>query len=245
MRSTGGFGAPKPLPGQRGHGSKKSDKLEAEAGKMEVRLQALRMQMSKEKQARESSANVGGSRWRSAEKTRGSMRNYAKDVKDRPREKKDKPERLAMSSTAPVQKTTARASFDQKTVGQWTCDDVTEWLQAISMDAHAEQFNKNEINGQVLLEVGLDDLDYMQITKLGHRKLLLKSIGELKKNGGMFASGAENKRPSSRQINRSEMAAAGAAETKSRSPQRQPLSQNECESAGPRGQPPRRERSQG
>jgi hypothetical protein len=44
-------------------------------------------------------------------------------------------------------------------------------------------FIQNEINGPILLEIGLDDLDYMEVRKLAHRKLILKGIQDLKKNG--------------------------------------------------------------
>ena len=45
------------------------------------------------------------------------------------------------------------------------------------------KFAENEIYGEILLELGLDDLDYMGIKVLGHRKKLLKGIEELKRNG--------------------------------------------------------------
>lgn len=45
------------------------------------------------------------------------------------------------------------------------------------------QFADNEIAGTILLDIGLDDLDYMGIKVLAHRKKLLKGIEELKRNG--------------------------------------------------------------
>ena len=57
-----------------------------------------------------------------------------------------------------------------------------EWLQSIRLDTYAASFAVNEISGQVLLDISLDDLDYMDVTILGHRKLILKGIEDLRKN---------------------------------------------------------------
>ena len=70
-----------------------------------------------------------------------------------------------------------------KPVSQWAVEDTTSWLAAIGLDQYAGAFRQNEISGDILLEVGLDDLDYMSIRVLAHRKLLLKGIEDLKQNG--------------------------------------------------------------
>ena len=64
----------------------------------------------------------------------------------------------------------------------WSIADVGEWLQSIRLDAYVASFAVNEISGQVLLDISLDDLDYMDVTILGHRKLILKGIEDLRKN---------------------------------------------------------------
>lgn len=51
------------------------------------------------------------------------------------------------------------------------------------MDQYIEKFAENEINGTILLDITLEDLDYMGITVLGHRKVILKGAEELRKNG--------------------------------------------------------------
>jgi hypothetical protein len=67
------------------------------------------------------------------------------------------------------------------------------------MDDHMDIFQQNEITGSVLMEVGLDDLDYMEIKALGHRKTILKGIKDLKGSGGRYD---EATRPASRHANK-------------------------------------------
>lgn len=49
-----------------------------------------------------------------------------------------------------------------------------------------EQFITNEINGNILLDITLEDLDYMGITALGHRKTILKGAEDLRVNRRML-----------------------------------------------------------
>ena len=49
-----------------------------------------------------------------------------------------------------------------------------------------EQFILNEINGNILLDITLEDLDYMGITALGHRKTILKGAEDLRVNRRML-----------------------------------------------------------
>ena len=64
----------------------------------------------------------------------------------------------------------------------WMIDDVGEWLRSVNLETYAASFRINEISGQVLLDISLDDLDYMGVTILAHRKLILKGIEDLRKN---------------------------------------------------------------
>jgi hypothetical protein len=64
----------------------------------------------------------------------------------------------------------------------WSVSDVGEWLSYIQMGQYAPMFAQNEINGLILLDVTLEDLDYMSITVLGHRKVILKGAEELRRN---------------------------------------------------------------
>ena len=67
---------------------------------------------------------------------------------------------------------------------RWSVEGVQEWLGALGLrELYGGAFESNEISGPVLLEIGLDDLDYMEVRVLAHRKLLLKGVNDLKKHG--------------------------------------------------------------
>ncbi len=74
------------------------------------------------------------------------------------------------------------AAFRKKEVHSWTVQDVKQWLQSVQLIQYVSQFEENEINGPILLEISLEDLDYMGVKILGHRKVLLKGIEDLRKN---------------------------------------------------------------
>ena len=67
-------------------------------------------------------------------------------------------------------------------VEHWTVGDVSDWLISAQLHEYSPSFMANEISGPVLLDVTLDDLDYIGVVKLGHRKIILKSIEDLRKN---------------------------------------------------------------
>merc|ERR1712232_141634 len=62
----------------------------------------------------------------------------------------------------------------------WNMTAVLQWPSSIGLAQYRDVFRENEINGSVLLELGVDDLDYMGIRALGHRKELLKQVEKLK-----------------------------------------------------------------
>ena len=74
------------------------------------------------------------------------------------------------------------SAFREKEVHLWTVEDVQQWLQSVHLSQYASQFAENEINGPILMEISLEDLDYMGVKILGHRKVLLKGIEDLRKN---------------------------------------------------------------
>jgi hypothetical protein len=61
--------------------------------------------------------------------------------------------------------------------------DVSEWLRTVSLPQYVSSFAQNEISGGILLDVTLEDLDYMQITVLAHRKILLRGVEDLRRAG--------------------------------------------------------------
>ena len=73
-------------------------------------------------------------------------------------------------------------------VSQWGVSHVTTWLsQYLHLPQYIGVFTENEVTGSVVLELNLDDFDYMNITALGHRKTLLKAVEELRRTGHMSA----------------------------------------------------------
>ena len=58
----------------------------------------------------------------------------------------------------------------------WGKEDVSDWLAELNLEQYCDTFMRNQINGEVLLELSLEDLDYMSIKALGHRKTILKEI---------------------------------------------------------------------
>lgn len=56
---------------------------------------------------------------------------------------------------------------------------MSEWLESKNLTQYIPNFMQNEINGSVLVDISLEDLDYMDITILGHRKTILKGIEEI------------------------------------------------------------------
>lgn len=75
---------------------------------------------------------------------------------------------------------TSRDRYACKDVAQWSVGDTLEWLRRLGLGQHQQVFQMNEISGGILLEVGPDDLDYMGVRILAHRKRLLKGIEELR-----------------------------------------------------------------
>jgi|EP00945_MAST-04E_sp_MAST-4E-sp1_P003240 hypothetical protein len=150
------FGKAKPLPGQAGYGMKESERLMLETKSMEQKLMNLRNIMTTQKQ--ESSRSTGG-RWASARSDRGTLRGYNKDVKSG----------------------RTKSKVVKHKVQAWGVAEVGQWLRALKLDQYVDVFVQNEINGSILLDIGQDDLDYMQIGALGHRKTIMKELERLKR----------------------------------------------------------------
>ncbi len=64
---------------------------------------------------------------------------------------------------------------------------VAAWLATLSLEEHQAAFRDNQINGTALLLLNEDDLRGMQVDKVGHRKQMLRAIGELRAQAGMPA----------------------------------------------------------
>lgn len=64
-------------------------------------------------------------------------------------------------------------------------DGVSMWLASIGLEMHAPQFRDNLITGTALLLLEDTDLRAMGVSKVGHRKQLMRAIGELRVAAGL------------------------------------------------------------
>ena len=76
-------------------------------------------------------------------------------------------------------------------VADWDIQDVVFWLEDQNLDQYAPTFAQNEISGVVLLDLSLTDLDYLGVSILGHRKILLRNIEDLRSNGRVVGTVAK------------------------------------------------------
>ncbi|CAM9577222.1 unnamed protein product [Ectocarpus sp. 4 AP-2014] len=191
------FGAPAPLPGQPGFRARPSESMARETAEMEERLSRLKTDLVVEAEMREAAGpRAGGARWRSARIDRGSVRAYAKDVKIRHKQQLQKrpPHGIFASATTwgggglggskAEQRVRPSPAFASKEVTRWGVGDTLGWLDSLGLEKYRSVFQLNEISGTILLEVGLDDLDYMDVRVLAHRKRILKGIEDLRRGGG-------------------------------------------------------------
>ncbi|CAM9370290.1 unnamed protein product [Ectocarpus fasciculatus] len=192
------FGAPAPLPGQPGFRARPSESMARETAEMEERLSRLKTDLAVEAEMREAAGpKAGGARWRSARIDRGSVRAYAKDVKTRHKQQLQKrpPHGIFASATSgggaglggTEQGVRPTPAFANKEVTRWGVGDTLGWLDSLGLEKYRSVFQQNEISGTILLEVGLDDLDYMDVRVLAHRKRILKGIEDLRRGGGKRA----------------------------------------------------------
>jgi len=56
------------------------------------------------------------------------------------------------------------------------------WLNDLDLSEYINVFKEESIDIEVLPELTSDDLKEIGVNKLGHRKIILKAISELKKN---------------------------------------------------------------
>lgn len=182
------MGAPKPLPGQMGYKMSESAILEKEAKEMELRLTSLQTKLKEDSLA--NPAKSSGSKWGSAKAEKGSLGSYAKEVQDKHKKKMDGYANGTLGSSlgAAARKATTQPqplieeTFVEKDADRWNLKDVSDWLCSQGLEKYVNPFMENEINGALLKDISMEDLDYMNITILGHRKIILKGAEELRKN---------------------------------------------------------------
>lgn len=69
-------------------------------------------------------------------------------------------------------------------------NDVTAWLEDLGLGTYAHSFSSQQIDFDLLPGLSDADLEKLGVATLGHRKRLLKAIGELKSNSESEANAA-------------------------------------------------------
>jgi hypothetical protein len=58
--------------------------------------------------------------------------------------------------------------------------DITAWLRNLGLERYEQAFRDNEINESVLLKLTTEDLKEMGVIAVGHRRILLDAIADLR-----------------------------------------------------------------
>eukprot|EP00283_Hemiselmis_rufescens_P009038 CAMPEP_0173433248 /NCGR_PEP_ID=MMETSP1357-20121228/10767_1 /TAXON_ID=77926 /ORGANISM="Hemiselmis rufescens, Strain PCC563" /LENGTH=143 /DNA_ID=CAMNT_0014397937 /DNA_START=26 /DNA_END=454 /DNA_ORIENTATION=+ len=74
----------------------------------------------------------------------------------------------------------------------WSCLDVARWLRANGHGDHTTAFLAQRIDGPVLLELTLGDMEQMGMAQAGARRRLVKQIDNLAMASGMERGGSKN-----------------------------------------------------
>ena len=152
--------------------STETARLQRDTRQQQESLDALRAQMRQEKERREA-APRSGTRWGSAAVKKGSLgRSYGKDVRK-------KLEQRTAGGPGRAAASRRDGRFWDLPVSKWSVADCGDWLISLDLAQYCKTFASNEISGRELLDLGLDDLDYMGVSVLAHRKRLLKGVSEL------------------------------------------------------------------
>jgi hypothetical protein len=91
------------------------------------------------------------------------------------------PENLSSS----IQTSSSSSSSSTAPVTEWTVSQVSDWLSLLGLERYSADFSRNEISGSVLIDISGSDLDYLNVTALGHRKMILKGIEQLRTASGL------------------------------------------------------------
>jgi len=64
-------------------------------------------------------------------------------------------------------------------IRQWSSSDVTEWLHSRNLSDFVEEFKKEQIDGETLLQINDNDLKIEFKMTLGQRKNFMLGISQL------------------------------------------------------------------
>ena len=56
--------------------------------------------------------------------------------------------------------------------------DISAWLRELGLERYVEAFQDNAVDARSLPHLTAEDLKEMGVTAIGHRRLLLKAIGQ-------------------------------------------------------------------
>jgi len=63
---------------------------------------------------------------------------------------------------------------------EWSCSEVIDWLNHLTLGQYKEAFEENDIEGKHLPDLSKDELKELGVKKLGHRMTLDDAITKLK-----------------------------------------------------------------
>jgi hypothetical protein len=84
--------------------------------------------------------------------------------------------------------------------------EIADWLDKLGLGQYAQRFAENDISFFILPDLTDQDLEKIGVASLGHRRLLLRAIGELKivDNGTPTADTAASAPPAAAKIDTAE-----------------------------------------
>ena len=93
---------------------------------------------------------------------------------EKKREKKSSRRRFRRKSKESVELKPRRELKDgNENVESWTCEEVLSWLEStVGLPKYCNVFESNGIDGRVLLEMGNDDLDFLNVRFPAHRRFI-------------------------------------------------------------------------
>lgn len=92
---------------------------------------------------------------------------------------------VAPPAAATRPSTAGSRSLQTTSAAAWSVEQVGRWLGVLGLERYAAQFAAHEVSGAVLLDVTSEDLDFVGVPVLAHRKLLLRGVQQLREAAGV------------------------------------------------------------
>jgi len=71
-------------------------------------------------------------------------------------------------------------TWNNKPLEEWSLEDILQWLKDKNLTQYCNSFKENDIDGPNLLELNETDLKDLGITSIGHRKVFMRHLNEVK-----------------------------------------------------------------